>query len=172
MDSNKAKSLVEGAVAELEAQLRAGKSDALKRHLEVAARFHKYSFRNQLLIAMQRPDATRVAGFHAWKSLGRFVKKGEKGLIIVAPIIGKKRNDATPIHDAKEEGSGIFGFRGVAVFDLAQTDGQPLPELTGIAGDPAGNLDALKRFTEGQGISLDYSIDPSPGARETAQHGT
>jgi len=159
MDSKRTKSLVEGAVAELEAQLRAGKSDVLKRHLEVAARFHAYSFRNQLLIAMQNPDATRVAGFQAWKKLGRFVRKGEKGIVIIAPIIGNRREGAEPIDDAREVGKGIFGFRGVHVFDLAQTDGEPLPELTDVAGDPAGNLDALKIFTSRQGITLEYSPD-------------
>src|SRR5262249_21368907 len=69
MDTNKTKTLIDNAVAELEAQLRAGKSECLTRFLEVAARFHDYSFRNQLLIAMQRPEATCVAGFQAWKKL-------------------------------------------------------------------------------------------------------
>lgn len=159
MDTQKTKTLIDNAVAELEAQLRAGKSDSLKRFLEVAARFHDYSFRNQLLISMQRPDATRVAGFHAWRKLGRFVKKGEKGIVIIAPIVGKKRDDAEPIQDAKEAGRGIFGFRGVHVFDVAQTDGESLPELSEVAGDPAGNLDSLKRFTSHQSITLEYSAD-------------
>jgi len=159
MDTQKSKNLIENAVAELEAQLRAGKSDSLKRFLAVAARFHDYSFRNQLLIASQRPDATRVAGFQAWKKLGRFVKKGEKGITIIAPIVGKQREDAAPIQDAKEEGKGIFGFRGVHVFDLAQTDGKPLPELTDVTGDPVGNLDALKRFAESRAITLEHSPD-------------
>lgn len=159
MDTNKTKSLIDNAVAELEAQLQAGKSEGLTRYLEVAGRFHDYSFRNQLLIAMQRPDATRVAGFQAWKKLGRFVKKGEKGIVIVAPIVGKKREDAQPIQDAKQEGRGIFGFRGVHVFDLAQTDGEPLPELSDVAGDPATCLDALKGFASRMAIALEYSPD-------------
>lgn len=88
-----------------------GKSENLKRLLEVSARFHDYSFNNQLLIAMQRPDATRVAGFRAWKKLGRFVKKGEKRIAIIAPVVGRKAEI-----DTTDGQTTAFGFRTVYVF--------------------------------------------------------
>lgn len=154
MDTNKTKSLVDNAIADLEAQLRAGKSENLKRLLEVSARFHDYSFRNQLLIAMQRPDATRVAGFQAWKKLGRFVKKGEKGIAIIAPMVGKKAEA-----DTTDSQTTVFGFRAVYVFDVASTDGEPLPEIRDVQGDPADKLDTLKAFAAGQGIALEYEAD-------------
>ena len=65
-----------------------GHSDALTAYLTAMGRFHNYSFGNILEIARQKPDATRVAGFYAWNQLGRRVKKGEKGIRILAPIIG------------------------------------------------------------------------------------
>ncbi|MCA9643799.1 MAG: hypothetical protein KC492_24065, partial [Myxococcales bacterium] len=60
-------------------------SESFRRWLDVSSRFHHYSLSNQLLITMQRPDATRVAGFHAWRKLGRQVRKGEKGIAIMVP---------------------------------------------------------------------------------------
>ena len=75
-------------------QLEAGKSETLTAYLGAMARFHNYSFGNILAIARQRPTATRVAGFGTWNELGRFVKKGEKGIQILAPMIGyRRRND-------------------------------------------------------------------------------
>jgi len=77
--------LIDQAVARLAAALDQGESDTLKRYLAMVAKFHRYSADNSLLIWGQRPDATRVAGFQAWKRLGRTVRKGEKGIAILAP---------------------------------------------------------------------------------------
>lgn len=90
--------------------------------LAVAARFRTYSLNNQLLILMQRPDASQVAGYQAWRSLGRQVKRGETSIRIFAPLI-KKASDA----DDTGAGRVLVGFRTVAVFDLSQTEGEPLP---------------------------------------------
>ena len=68
-------------------------SEGFRRWLDVSSRFHHYSLGNQLLIAFQRPDATRVAGFHSWLKLGRHVLKGEKGIAIMVPHIRKVRNE-------------------------------------------------------------------------------
>ena len=76
--------------------------------------------------ASQAPEATRVAGFHTWKSLGRFVKKGQTGIRILAPLIRKVEEEE---NGTTERISRPFGFKTVAVFDYAQTDGEPLPEL-------------------------------------------
>ena len=87
-----------------------------------------------MLIASQKPNAKHVAGFHAWHKLGRFVKKGEKGILILAPIIRKKaENNAETDPD---ESSVAVGFRAAYVFDVSQTDGQPLPEISSVNGDP------------------------------------
>lgn len=75
------------ALAELAAELKAGKSEALIKYLDTMSQFHSYSFGNCMLIFCQMPTATIVAGFSRWKKLGRFVKKGEKGIGIMAPLI-------------------------------------------------------------------------------------
>src|SRR5579875_334356 len=85
-----AKEVIAANVQALIEQLNAGHSDALTAYLNAMSRFHNYSFGNILEIARQRPTATRVAGLYAWNQLGRKVKKGEKGIRILAPIVGIK----------------------------------------------------------------------------------
>jgi hypothetical protein len=78
--------------------------------------------------ALQKPDATNVAGLRTWNSLGRFVKRGEKGIFILAPMVGKKRKeeDATAEADSKTNGeSRLYGFRAVYVFDILSRDLRP-----------------------------------------------
>src|SRR5580698_3506302 len=86
------KAIIEQGIKALSEQLSAGNSEALTAYLSTISRFHNYSFGNVMAIAMQRPDAVRVAGFHTWKSLGRNVKKGEKAIRILAPLIGKGKS--------------------------------------------------------------------------------
>ena len=97
-------------------------SEAFKAYLAVQARFHRYSWHNSMLICMQRPDATHVAGYRTWQSLGRQVNKGEHGIMIFAPCPWKRENDKG------ETEEGMF-FRAVHVFDVAQTDGKELPNV-------------------------------------------
>src|SRR5580700_7607033 len=99
-------------------------------------RFHRYSWGNTLLIASQRPTATHVAGFHAWHQLGRSVKKGEKGIVILAPMVVKQKDSAAEIEPPSKEPSRVAGFRAAYVFDVAQTEGQPLPQFAATKGDP------------------------------------
>src|ERR671918_432133 len=121
--------------------------DDWKRMLNVASKFHRYSFNNHLMIFLQRPDATVVAGFNRWESLGRFVKKGEKGIAIFAPCKYKTKIET----DDGEEKSlqPIRGFRVVHVFDISQTEGDELPDLDAVrpklldADAPEGIWDAL-----------------------------
>ena len=122
-----------------------------------------------MLIASQKPNATHVAGFQAWHKLGRFVKKGEKGILILAPIIRKKaenNREAEP-----DESSTAVGFRAAYVFDVSQTDGQPLPEIGSVNGDPREYRERLAKFVADQGIALEYSEDIVP-ARGTSAAGT
>ena len=101
-------------------------SDKWNEYLAFQARFHNYSAGNVQLIAMQSGGyATQVAGFNTWKAQGRNVKKGEKGLFILAPLAFKSTDKETG-----EETFGVKGFRYVAVFDVAQTEGLELPEIS------------------------------------------
>ena len=104
--------------------------DDWKRMLKVASKFHNYSFNNQLLIFLQRPDATRVAGFRKWQELNRFVRKGEKGIQIFAPCKYKTRVE----DDNGEEKTlqQLRGFRIVHVFDISQTDGEPIEDIDAV----------------------------------------
>ncbi|MFX4303649.1 ArdC-like ssDNA-binding domain-containing protein [Alicyclobacillus tolerans] len=99
--------------------------DKWKSYLRFQAQFHSYSFQNTLLILFQCPHARRVAGYQAWKKLGRHVRKGEKGITIIAPMLVKEKDDET-----EELGKIVLkGFRGATVFDISQTEGEPLPEI-------------------------------------------
>ena len=116
--------------SELLAQLEAGTlalqdSQRWAEYLGMSARFHRYSMGNVLLIMLQCPTATQVAGFKTWLTMDRHVRKGEKGLRILAPMMYKR----TDLNDAGEEvtRTGLRGFRSVAVFDVSQTDGADLP---------------------------------------------
>ena len=91
-------------------------------YLEMCVKFHNYSLWNVWLIMVSRPNATWVAGFPKWRSMGRYVKKGERGIPILAPFF------ATIINDDGEEEEALVGFKVVYVFDLNQTDGKSLPE--------------------------------------------
>src|SRR5512137_1626295 len=119
-------------------------SEDWTRYLATQARFHRYSFCNIIWLCSQAArrgiDLSRVAGFNAWKDLGRFVKKGERALNVLAPMTGKKVDEETG-----EERYIVFGFKVVSVFDLSQTDGEPLPE---VCHDVEGNGEAYKALTD------------------------
>jgi DNA primase len=116
--------------------LRSG--DDWQRWLSVAARFPTYSFANTILILAQRPGATAVAGYQAWRTLGRQVNKGERGIQILAPVFRRDTNDKTTDLDSKTDPSAesttgrslrrLVGFRPAHVWDVSQTSGDPLPE--------------------------------------------
>lgn len=149
---------VEALFGQLVEALRAGSSDALRAYLETAARFTRYSFNNVCLICAQRPDATRVAGYQAWKQVGRQVRRGERGLMIIAPIVYRDRNDISENADADAQGRRLVGFRAVHVFDISQTEGADPPNLEREGtGDPAGYLPALRDAIQRAGIRLEYS---------------
>jgi N-terminal domain of anti-restriction factor ArdC/IrrE N-terminal-like domain len=124
-------------------------------YLKTQATFHSYSFNNTCLILDQCPHASHIAGFQSWKKLNRSVKKGEKGIRILAPIVHKDRvREASPVGNRPDEIAGI-SFRSVSVFDISQTEGEPLPEIaTKLSGDDNGVLNALKGFALGQGFTL------------------
>ena len=163
-----AKEMIAANVKCLIEQLEAGKSDALTAYLNAMSRFHNYSFGNVLEIARQRPSATRVAGMYAWNQLGRRVKKGERGIRILAPIVGiKRKKDEEAEKDITKQNTRVLvGFRNAYVFDVEQTDGAELPAMREISGDVGANRDRLVSFIEGQGIELVFTenIAPALGA--------
>src|SRR5579859_3758721 len=117
------------AVDFLVAALESGHSEVLTAYLGAMARFHTYSFGNVMLIARQKPDATNVAGIRAWNSLGRFVKRGEKGILILAPMVANRRSrqneiatdiDTHNTADERKPEPQLCGFRAVYVFDISQ----------------------------------------------------
>jgi hypothetical protein len=160
--------LVKASIDALVEALEAGHSEALSSYLTAMAQFHNYSFQNILLIASQRPTASRVAGIRAWNELGRRVRRGEKGIMIFAPLIGYKRNaeadqsQQTDARTAKPEPR-LVGFRAVYVFDVGQTEGAELPELgSTFKGEVGDKLDKLADFTTAQRIKLEYSDKIAP----------
>jgi len=128
--------------------------------LATAARFHTYSPNNVLLILRQAPWATRVAGYRKWQSLGRQVRKGERSIAVLAPCTYKAKTDdhenKTP--ETTEAPKVLRGFRVVHVFDVSQTDGDPLPSLPAPlleGGSPAALWDGLASQVVAAGFGLD-----------------
>ena len=153
-----AKEVIAANVQALIEQLEQGHSDALTAYLNAMSRFHNYSFGNILEIARQRPDATRVAGLYAWNQLGRKVKKGEKGIRILAPIIGvRRKKDEEAEKDITTQNQAVLvGFRAAYVFDVCQTEGAELPECTErVSGNVGEYRDRLWILSIAQGIPLD-----------------
>jgi hypothetical protein len=140
-----AQQLIRENVQYLIEQLEAGHSEALTAFLDAMAQFRNYSLGNILAIARQRPGARNVAGMWTWNQLGRRVKRGEKGIAILAPMVGKSR-------DAKERNTEtanndkpmLLGFRKVYVWAEEQTEGAPLPELEAVTGEVGISLDRLR----------------------------
>ncbi|WP_174240724.1 ArdC family protein [Granulicella sp. S156] len=148
--------------------LEQGHSEGLTAYLTAMGRFHTYSFGNILEIARQRPNATRVAGLYAWNQLGRKVKKGERGIRILAPVIGvRRKKDAEAEKDIRTQNQAVLvGFRSAYVFDVSQTEGKDLPELSErVTGNVGEYSERLLDFISAQGIQLEFneSIAPALG---------
>jgi len=158
--------LIKQAVDYLIQQLEAGKSETLSAYLSAMARFHSYSFGNILQIARQRPTATHVAGIRRWNEMGRFVKKGEKGIQILAPMTGYRRNrkDTTAEQEPDTKPQPVLiGFRAVYVFDVTQTEGADLPEFEhSITGEVGEHRDHLIDFLAQQNIALEFNEKIAP----------
>lgn len=163
-----AQQLIRENLQSLIAQLEAGHSDALTAYLNAMSRFHRYSLLNCLEIARQRPTASRVAGMYAWNQLGRRVNKGEKGIRILAPILGIRRKPDEEVEkDIRVQNERVLvGFRNAYVFDVEQTSGADLAEPVKVYGEVGENYDRLLTFLERQGIELVFTenIAPALGA--------
>lgn len=160
MKKEDAVKLAEAGLAQLNEQLAQGHSATLLAYLDFLARFHRYSFRNALMIALQRPDATYVAGFHSWRQLGRTVRKGETGIAIFAPMVGRNRDAKAERESEERLASVLYGFRVVHVFDLEQTVGKDIPQFARASGNPGAYLGRLEQLITNQGIELRYESLP------------
>jgi antirestriction protein ArdC len=163
-----AKEAIAANVQTLIEQLEQGHSEGLTAYLTAMGRFHNYSFGNILEIARQRPNATRVAGLYVWNQLGRKVRKGERGIRILAPVIGvRRRRDSEAEKDIRTQNQAVLvGFRSAYVFDVSQTDGAELPELSErVKGNVGEYRERLLDFIAAQGIRLEFkeSIAPALG---------
>ena len=133
-------------------------STAWRAWLDVQRRFHRYSWGNTLLIAAQCPDATRVAGFHAWLRLGRHVRKGEHGIAILAPVVPRLRVVDADSGDERWVAGRPHAFRVAHVFDVSQTDGEELapPPVTRLeGGDPKDWYTQLRDVAH----SLEFTVE-------------
>lgn len=166
MNSQQIAELTAKAVEELARALEAGHSEALTQYLAAISRFHKYSLHNVMLIVLQKPYATHVAGFHTWHKLGRHVRKGEKGINIFAPILRRKKEPESGTQQNLEEM--VLGYRPCTVFDVSQTEGKPLPLIGKVQGDVSRYGEKLVAYTLSLGIRLEYSsaIAPARGISE------
>jgi hypothetical protein len=163
-----AKEAIAANVQLLIEQLEQGHSEGLTAYLTAMGRFHRYSFGNILEIARQKPAATRVAGMYAWNQLGRRVKKGEKGIRILAPVIGiRRKKDTEADKDIRTQNQPVLvGFRSAWVWDISSTEGRDLPELScEVTGDVGAYRERLIDFVIAQGITLEFkeSIAPALG---------
>ncbi len=148
---------------ELAAQLEQGvaalrESDRFKAWLDAASKFHSYSFGNQILIGMQRPDASRVAGYRAWQGMGRQVLRGEKAIKILAPTFFRKGCNCAGACECRA--TEAVRFRSVSVFDVEQTSGEPLPEIvTLLTGDGLGLPQRLEAIATAEGLTVNRDPD-------------
>jgi hypothetical protein len=176
--------LTRASVDSLAKEIESGRNEALFTYLQTMAKFPTYSARNVLLIAAQRPNATHLEGVRSWNDLGRSVRPGEKGVYIFAPMVGIKTNSQnqsqtqvagrkpakgkkaaeTTKETTQQPETQLLGFRGVYVFDVSQTGGEPLPNSLQPF-DVAEKLEKLTAFAQTQGMTIECAdwIAPQKG---------
>ena len=158
MTADELKKLTTSALNDLANALDEGHSERLTALLKTMGRFHRYSLHNICLIVTQRPTATRVAGFQTWRTLGRYVRRGEKRIAILAPIVTRRDSEASD-----DDSKTVVGFRTSYVFDVEQTDGAPLPEAAQASGDPGTKTASLQAAVLAKGIAVEH-VDDLGGA--------
>jgi len=159
MKTEEIRKMGEEAIERLAAELETQPSAALQKYLRAMASFRRYSINNMLLILSQCPSATKVAGFHAWQRMGRHIKKGAKGIAILAPMVMRQKKvvvngpDEDDITEKEEE---VVRYKPVYVWDVSMTEGKPLPEPNRVQGDPGVYLQRLEDYVARLGIKLEY----------------
>ena len=164
MKVEEARKVADTAIQQLAATLERGQSETLKAYLAAMAKFPRYSAHNVCLIMAQRPSATRVAGYTTWSRLGRQVKRGARGIRILAPVLRRRRECSSGSKGHSQRDDVLF-FRGVCVFDCADTEGAPLPEPSCVDGNPGVYFARLTQAIADRGIRFAYSkaIAPAHG---------
>jgi antirestriction protein ArdC len=149
------------ALLKLIQSLNQGQSETLKTYLRTMGKFHRYSWFNCLLIWLQRPEAIHVAGFRKWQELGRCVKKGERGIAILAPVLVRPRkpNYEHRPEEQEQEREEVANFVTAWVFDISQTEGEPLPTIGKRSGNPGSSMQRLLHFATTKGITVRFSND-------------
>ena len=142
--------IIDEGIQALTEALSRGESEGLKEHLRAMARFSDYSFGNVMLIFSQCPEATQLEGYRGWQKRGRQVRKGEKGILIRAPLTIRNGEDRE-----EERNESFVGFRCVHVFDVSQTEGEAVPGLATAQGTPGEQLAALKAYATAKGIGVE-----------------
>jgi antirestriction protein ArdC len=156
MKRDELRKVARDALEKLIRDVEAGISETLKQYLKAMGRFHRYSIGNAILIGLQKPDATHVAGFRAWQQLGRHVKKGEHGIAIMAPVVYRRKvRQDDGDKDEQTDDEIVSTFKAAYVFDISQTEGKPLPEFAKARGDPGSYWERLERFIADRGIKLE-----------------
>ena len=148
----------------VQAVKKANNDEQILNYLEFCSRFHNYSLHNRFLIWAFKPDATFVAGFRTWARMGRRIKKGEKGIPIFAPIAVKVRKEPEQDEEVEDQAEHqepevVTRFKVVYVWDVSQTEGDPIPEapdVMAVQGDAARLLPALETVVRAKGIELAY----------------
>jgi hypothetical protein len=167
MRTNEEKQLVTQALDALASAIEKGEREQLKTCLATLARIHRYSVGN-VLPSEPRPSGSgsppadwplrnRRGSDRNWNRLGRRVRQGEKGIRIFAPIVWRKKKDDKQESVEGDETEELVRFRSVCVFDVAQTDGRPLPESAQARGEPGEYKDRLMAFATEQGIKVECS---------------
>lgn len=164
MKAKDAMDLVDEGLKTLTDALAAGKSENLKAFLKMSANFHMYSLNNWCLIFSQCPHATRVAGYKTWQKLGRQVIKGGKAIRILAPRKYKKEDK-----DGNKKES--LYFTTTNVFDISATEGDDLPDVFKVEGDPGEYLDILGELVGDLGIELTWEDEHPGGALGVSKGG-
>jgi len=143
-------------------------SEQMLAYLSFAAKFHRYSLHNSMLIFLQCPQATHVAGYQTWRQMGRQVRQGEKGIAILAPMLCKR--DPTSLEDEPNETT-ILRFRTVYVFDVSQTEGDDLPDCSVLTHAECAEelVQALLDFAQTQSIQVEEG--QLPGETQGASYG-
>jgi hypothetical protein len=166
MNVEEARQMAKEKIEELAQELELGQSETLRAYLAAMARFPRYSVNNMLLILSQKPDAQHCAGMRTWNRLGRYVRRGERGIAILAPCVKRRKLDRAAAkrvpdllsdREETEDEDVAVGFRGVFVWDVSQTAGAPLPEPACADGDPGIYFDRLTQAIADRGIQITYS---------------
>jgi len=160
MKTNHARKVSEEAFNELVEAVEAGKSEKLTAYLKAIGKFHNYSLGNAIVVNFQRSEATHVAGYRTWQKLGRYVRRNDKGIAIMAPIVRRKRViqvDGEEEDAQEKEPEMVVAFKTAYVFDVSQTDGRPLPDFARVNGDPGIYAERLREYVTSRGIKVEYS---------------